>query len=145
MTRRQLISAAAGGAFLQRAGAVNYRDYSRCLPDYLRGLANHGYAKRNAAIAELKTAAAIQERQRWVRETFWNLVGGTPDRTPLNARTVGLRSVTASKTIYESRPGFHISANLHPQHRPAALPRRPFQMGHTTNGKAGDLTALSGL
>src|SRR5262245_36851208 len=66
-----------------------YRDYSRCLPDYLRDLAEAAYQKRNAAIAQLTTPGAIAERQRWVTETFWKLVGGQPERTPLNARVVG--------------------------------------------------------
>ena len=29
-----------------------YRDYSRCLPDYLRDLAERAYQSRNRAIAE---------------------------------------------------------------------------------------------
>lgn len=48
-----------------------YRDYSKCLPDYLSTLARAAYEKRNAQLATLTIPAAIRERQRWVRQTFW--------------------------------------------------------------------------
>src|SRR5438034_26006 len=92
LTRRQLLSmTAAIAAFpgvVRGQGAVpaaNYRSYSRCLPDYLRILAQRAYNLRNQEIAKLTTTAAIRDRQRWVRKTFWKLVGGTPERTPLKA------------------------------------------------------------
>ena len=68
---------------------MRYRDYSRCLPDYLRAQAERAYRRRNFAIAKLTTEAAIRERQSWVTRTFWKLNGGIPERTPLNPRTVG--------------------------------------------------------
>jgi len=48
-----------------------YRDYSKCLPDYLSTLARAAYEKLNAQLATLAIPAAIRERQRWVRQTFW--------------------------------------------------------------------------
>jgi len=124
------------------AGA-GYRDYSRCLPDYLHGLARQAYERRNEEIAKLKTPVAIRERQRWVRDTFWKLTGGMPERSPLNARTTGSferPGYRVEKVVYESRPGFHISANLYvPATGTPPYPGVLFQMGHTTNGKAGDL------
>ena len=66
-----------------------YRDYARCLPDFLSDLAEAAYKLRNAEIARLTTAEAIKVRQQWVKETFWKLVGGMPARTPLNPQTVG--------------------------------------------------------
>src|SRR4051794_40604274 len=94
--RREFLALSAVGAVLrsealaQQGAAANiYRDYSRCLPDYLRDLAERAYQTRNRAIARLTTPAAIRERQQWVAATFWSLNGGMPERTPLNARTVG--------------------------------------------------------
>ena len=149
-SRRELLQWAGAGAWAGYARAaaadgpsVRYRDYSRCLPDYLRGLAEAAYRARNAEIAKLTTAAAIRERQQWVTRTFWKLVGGMPERTPLNARTVGSferEGYRLEKVVYESQPRFYISANLYiPSVGRPPYPGVLFQMGHTTNGKAGDL------
>ena len=120
-----------------------YRDYSRCLPDYLRDLAERAYQSRNSAISSLTTPAAIRKRQQWVTETFWSLIGGMPDRTPLNARTVGSferPKYRVEKVVYESQPNFHISGTLYiPTVGRPPFPGVLYQMGHTTNGK-GDAT-----
>src|SRR5215471_9189321 len=94
--RRKFLALTATGALLKPSAAAQtadprglYRDYARCLPDFLSDLAAAAYTRRNTEIARLTTSAAIRERQRWVSETFWKLVGGMPARTPLNPRTVG--------------------------------------------------------
>lgn len=121
--------------------SVRYRDYSRCLPDYIRMQAERAYRLRNAEIAKLTTPEAIRERQRWVRRTFWKLAGGMPERTPLNARTVGSferEGYRVEKVVYESRPNFHIPANLYiPAKGRPPFPGVLVQMGHTLDGKAG--------
>lgn len=117
-----------------------YRDYSRCLPDYLSGLAREAYEKRNQALGLLVDAAAIQQRQQWARETFWGLIGGQPERTPLRARLTGefdRPAYRVQKIIYESRPGIVISANLYiPKSAQPPYPGVLFQMGHSPRGKA---------
>ena len=146
MSRREILAMAALGALLRRnavaqrgAPSIVYRDYSRCLPDYLRDLAERAYQMRNSAISRLTTPAAIRERQRWVTETFWKLVGGMPERTPLNARTVGTferPGYRVEKVVYESQPNFHISGTLYiPAVGRPPFPGVLYQMGHTTNGK----------
>jgi cephalosporin-C deacetylase-like acetyl esterase len=153
MTRRQLLStatllpplirfeAAAATANSSSYPGVNYRDYFRCLPDVLDELAARAYQVRNRQIASLTTPAAIRKRQEWTRETFWKLVGDAPERTPLNLRTVGSFErdhYRVEKLIYESQPGFHVSANLYiPKSYEPPFPGVLFQMGHTANGKAG--------
>jgi len=145
-TRRELFALAACGAALRATAQTPvriYRDYPRCLPDYLRSLADRAYRMRNAELAKLTTAAAVRARQEWVAETFWKIVGGKPERTPLNARTVGSferPGYRVEKLIYESQPGFHVSANLYiPANGNPPFPGVLFQMGHTANGKAADL------
>ncbi|MBO0858206.1 MAG: acetylxylan esterase [Chloracidobacterium sp.] len=120
---------------------VPYPDYFRCLPDFLNRLAARAYQARNEQIAALTTPAAVRRRQRWARETFWNLVGGAPERTPLNVRTLGgfeREGYRVEKLLYESQPNVYVSANLYipKSHRPP-FPGVLFQMGHTQNGKAG--------
>ena len=149
-SRREVLAMAAVGAVLRRraeaqqgAPSIMYRDYSRCLPDYLRDLAERAYQSRNRAISSLTTPAAIRKRQQWVTETFWSLIGGMPDRTPLNARTVGSferPKYRVEKVVYESQPNFHISGTLYiPTVGRPPFPGVLYQMGHTTNGK-GDAT-----
>src|SRR5689334_21991715 len=123
LTRRELLQYAGAGTLagcLRAAPAdgpsVRYRDYSRCLPDYLRSLVERAYEARNAEIAKLTTPEAIRERQQWATRTFWKIVGGMPERTPLKARTVGAferEGYRLEKIVYESQPEFYISANLY--------------------------------
>jgi dienelactone hydrolase len=148
-TRRELLALAACGSLLRSARAQTqspvkiYRDYSQCLPDFLRDVAERAYRMRNAELAKLTTADAVHARQQWVAETFWKIVGGRPASTPLNARTVGSferPGYRVEKVIYESQPKFHVAANLYiPTRGNPPFPGVLFQMGHTANGKAGDL------
>ncbi len=153
MTRRQLLTALAAVpplAGLRAASTassptsytgVAYRDYFRCLPDFLDGLAARVYQARNREIAALNSPAAVRRRQQWTRETFWKLVGGAPERTPLNIRTIGgfeREHYRVEKLLYESQPNLHVPANLYiPKSGKPPYPGVLFQMGHTPNGKAG--------
>jgi len=147
MTRRQLLALPAAGTLLRAPAfsqktfpGVAYRDYPRCLPDYLRELAEQAYQRRNREIAGLKTPEAIQTRQKWARETLWKLAGGELERTPLEAQKIGSferESYRLEKILYQSRPQFYISANLYiPTSGAAPYPAVLFQMGHSDNGKA---------
>jgi dienelactone hydrolase len=151
MTRRELfssflVSGAAGAlAFPARSAAqasfpgTPFHAYSRCLPDYLRGLAKQAVEKRDAELAKLVTQAAIDARQNWVRETLWKLIGGMPERTALNARTTGSlerEHYRVDKVIYESQPNLFVSANLYvPKQGDGPFPAVLFQMGHTDDGR----------
>ncbi|MCX6622176.1 MAG: acetylxylan esterase [Acidobacteria bacterium] len=144
MTRRELIrwscAAAAVAGPLRSANEIAYREYSRCLPDFLASLAREAYQRRKTAIARINTPAAVRRRAAWARKTFWELIGGQPERTPLNPRTVGTLErdgYRIEKVIYESRPNYLISANLFvPTTGKPPYPGVLFQMGHSPNGKA---------
>jgi dienelactone hydrolase len=137
MTRRTILSLLAAPGV-----QIGYRDYPRCLPDHLRELAQRSYLARNRELAKLTNGVAIRARQKWVRETFWKLAGGEPEKTPLNARSLGTierEGYRIEKILYESAPQFHVPANLYiPTSGKAPYPGILFQMGHTSNGKAGD-------
>ena len=76
MTRRQITRYAACCSALPALRAqIRYREYARCVPDYLAALAADAYARRNARIAALKTPAAIRDYQAWARRTFLNSRG----------------------------------------------------------------------
>jgi dienelactone hydrolase len=144
-SRREWLLTAAACALAPklRAGELSgfyYRDYSKGLPDYLSMLARTAYEKRNAQLAMLTTPAAIRERQHWARHTFWSLIGGEPERTPLNSRVTGQFERTGyrlEKIVYQSRPRVFVSANFYvPTTGKARYPAVLFQMGHAYNGKA---------
>lgn len=146
MNRREWMLAAVAASGFGRAEELRYpgtpyRDYSRCLPDYLRALASEAYARRNQEIARLTTPAAIAKRQKWSRETFWSLTGGEPERSPLHLKTTGSFERAAyrvEKLVFESFPGLHVPALLYiPKNHKPPFPGVLFQMGHAPNGKAG--------
>lgn len=149
LSRREMLGSGIGfavhGALNARATSAElsgfyYRNYSKCLPDYLSGLAREAYEKRNRALSLLTNQHAIEKRQEWVRQTFWKLVGGKPERTPLNPRITGhldRDGYRLEKVAYESLPGTFISANLYiPNNHKAPHPGVLFQMGHASTGKA---------
>lgn len=117
-----------------------FRDYSRCLSSYLSQLAETATQKRNAALAKLTSPAAIKARQDQVRATLWRLIGGQPERTPLNPRTTGSlerEGYKVDKIIYESRPNLFVSANLYvPTTGTGPFPAVLFQSGHYWEAKA---------
>ncbi len=158
MTRREMLGVVAAGAgtsglalrgqhaakphVIGYGGIIGYREYARCLPDAIRTLAAQAYEKRSAEIRKLTSASAIQERQRWARETFWKITGGMAERTPLNTRTTRRferERYRVENLVYESRPNEWISANLYiPKNGTAPFPGVLFHMGHSGNGKAAD-------
>jgi dienelactone hydrolase len=120
---------------------VDYRDYSRVLPDFLSRVAAEGLQRRNRALAAaMSSADTVRRRQEWCRTTFWKLVGGEPESSRLQVRVTGAFERPAyrvEKLIYESRPGFHVSANLYlPKSGGGPHPGVLFQCGHSLNGKA---------
>jgi pimeloyl-ACP methyl ester carboxylesterase len=119
---------------------TKFHAYSRCLPDYLSGLAHQAAETRNTALAKLVSPMAIQDRQKWARQTLWTLIGGTPERSALKARVVSSferEGYRVEKIIYESRPSLFVAANLYvPKRGSGPFPAVLFQSGHYWEGKA---------
>ncbi len=62
-----------------------------------------------------------------------------PDRTPLNPQLVGTlqgKGYRVEKIIFESRPGFHVTANLYLPESPPPWPAVIVPVGHSHDGKA---------
>ncbi|MGI8958263.1 MAG: alpha/beta hydrolase family protein [Bryobacteraceae bacterium] len=145
LSRRELLALASACALSPRLRAADlpgfyYRDYSKCLPDYLSALAKAAYEKRNNELSRLTSPNAISARQRWAREAFWQIVGGRPEETPLKARVMGKverSGYNVEKVVYESQPGIVVSANIYlPSSGKPPYPGVLFQMGHSPEGKA---------
>jgi dienelactone hydrolase len=140
LTRRTALLTLLGGTVA--LGEPRFRVYSRCLPGYLASLARDAYQRRNAALAGIKSPADVRARQAWARRTLWELIGGQPERTPLDPQPSGgfeRSGYRLEKLSYASRPGLRIPANLYiPTSGQAPFPGVLFQMGHSLNGKAYD-------
>jgi len=146
VTRRELIAVAAGAAApLRNARAaaqpeLSLHNYSNCAPEHLIALARAARERRQRALSAIRDPVAIAERQRWARETFWKLIGGEPQRTPLNARITGTferSGYRVEKIVFESSPRVFVSANLYvPANGRPPYPGVLFQMGHSFAGKA---------
>lgn len=109
------------------------------LRNHFRKLAHAALDQRLARYEELKTPDQIQTWQDQQRERFRNLLGGFPERTPLNARVVGKLNgdgFRVEKVIYESRPGFFVTATLYLPATSGPHPGVLVPCGHTENGKA---------
>jgi len=108
----------------------------------LMRVAEAQYAERAKALSALDGAEAWRGRQRYVRETLIDMMGGMPERTPLNARVVGSlerEGYRVENVIFESRPEFYVTANVYvPTVGPGPYPALVSPCGHSENGKAYD-------
>jgi cephalosporin-C deacetylase-like acetyl esterase len=102
-------------------------------------IAQQQLERREKAIAEIRTVADAERRKQTVRETFLSLIGGLPDYSgPLNPRITGSiqsEKYTIEKVIFESLPGFYVTANLYRPSQPGRYPGVLLQAGHTQEGK----------
>ncbi|MBN1417642.1 MAG: prolyl oligopeptidase family serine peptidase [Planctomycetes bacterium] len=97
-------------------------------------------AAGNRARSALKTKEDAEAYVRAVREKIQRSFGPWPEKTPLRARTMGVVERDAYRienVIFESRPGFLVTANLYiPKDRSLPLPGVVGTCGHSANGKA---------
>ena len=128
-----------------RSRAVNPANEGRLqLEQYLDGFATQDEAARAITVAAIHTRAQALARQAHVRAQILSLIGALPQRTPLNARTLGETQADGfriRKVIFESQPNFFVTALLYvPDGAPAGGKRSAIIMspGHAPSGKAGD-------
>ncbi len=113
----------------------------RQLRDYLHVEVRRAMDARRAEIAALKSPEDVARRQKELRTKFVDALGGLPDRTPLNARTVGKVArdgYRVEKVIYESRPAHHVTATLYLPPGDGPHPGVLMPIGHSENAKAAD-------
>ena len=106
---------------------------------WMNGIAQGQLQQRTDSILSIATLEQAQERKRLVRAKLLEDLGGLPDyHGPLHARITGRisnDSYTVEKVIYESLPGFYITANVYRPNRPGRYPGVLLQAGHTQEGK----------
>ena len=111
------------------------------LEHYLTDIAEEHWSARRTKLANLKSAADVTARASYIRAEFIKAIGGFPEtRTPLNARITGTLvrdGYKIEKLIYESLPGFFVTANVYvPTSTPGPFPAILGTSGHAAVGKA---------
>lgn len=102
-------------------------------------LAQQQLQRREEAIAQVRNVADAELRKQFVRKTFLSLIGGLPDyRGPLNPSITGriqAEGYSIEKVIFQSLPGFYVTANLYRPNQAGRYPGVLLQAGHTQEGK----------
>jgi len=124
--------------------------YGNELNEFYVRKVRRNFAQRAARLAAIRTKdealAYVAELKEKMRSIFQ-----FPERTPLNARTVvrrKMRGYTLENIVFESRPGYPVTANLYlPEDGSAKHPGVLLLCGHSTQGKCGPTyrTAAIGL
>jgi cephalosporin-C deacetylase-like acetyl esterase len=105
-----------------------------------------------------QTEGGWEEHHRALRQSLIESIGGLPEKTPLNARVTGVierPGFRVEKILFESRPGFFVTASLYLPDRARFSGLRPgvlIPSGHAKPAKAHDeyqsmgaLLALNGF
>jgi len=112
------------------------------LHEYLIQECQKHFDERRKAVEAVTTPQQFAERQKKLRADWLAALGGLPEKTPLNPKTVATLDRAAyriEKVIYESRPNHHVTANLYiPKTGKPPYPALLVPSGHSDNAKAAD-------
>ncbi|REJ94670.1 MAG: hypothetical protein DWQ34_08000 [Planctomycetota bacterium] len=104
--------------------------------------------KRRERYEKLTTPEEITDYQNDLREFFTAQLGGFPERTPLNAETVGVIDADGyriEKVIYESQPQHHVTANLYLPDGEGPFAGVVVSSGHSRTAKTADYNQRFGI
>lgn len=109
--------------------------------EQILALAKRQEAQRRAEFAAIKTPAELESLQQSLREKFLRLIGGLPtsDGPPKHRQTglIDADDYTIEKFVYESFPGYFVSAVLYkPKNFAGRRPAVISPCGHSPEGKA---------
>jgi dienelactone hydrolase len=115
----------------------------RMMQDYFVARVRQIEAASAARRAAIRTSAEARAYVREVREKARQCFGPWPEKTPLAPRVTGTierDGYRIDKVIFDSRPGFPVTANLYvPTGRSSPLPGVVAVCGHSANGKAAEI------
>ncbi|MBI4623590.1 MAG: acetylxylan esterase [Verrucomicrobia bacterium] len=115
---------------------LHYSDAPNALYHFLTAEAFKLLEARAGKITQIKTRDGLLQRQAEVRRTMWEMLGPFPEKTPLNAKitgTVRKNGYRIENVIYDSLPGFHVTASLFiPENASKPAPAILFCSGHST-------------
>src|ERR1700731_424324 len=122
------------------AGMDEFHDIRKMLPARLALEVNQRLRQRAEVVAKISTLDDVAARRKLVRATILEVVGGLPERTPLNARVTGTLDrgdYKIERIVFESQPRFFVTANLYlPKQGSAPHPAILFPLGHEMGGKS---------
>jgi dienelactone hydrolase len=116
--------------------------FPRMVQEFFVARENEIHRQRLKRLAALTTKKDAEGYVTSVRAAIREAFGPFPEKTPLNprvTRVVERDAYTIENVLFESRPGFLVSANLYiPRGRTFPLPGVVASCGHSANGKAID-------
>ena len=117
----------------------NWLQYSDAPNSFYHFLGNEAYKmleSRAGKVAQISTREELLQRQADVRKTMWEIIGPFPEKCSLNAKitgTVKKDGYRVENIIYESLPGFYVTASLFiPSNVKKPAPAILFCSGHST-------------
>jgi dienelactone hydrolase len=121
---------------------LHYTDVENSLYHHLAEQAYDYLEQRQLTIETLNSEADWLQYQKQIQETFQDIIGPFPEKTPLKPRITGTLDrpdFTVEKIVYQSRPDFYVTAVMMlPKNRPAKSPAVIYTSGHTENGFRSD-------
>jgi len=112
----------------------------RDMPQRLRGWLQNEAEKYLSQRPRLENASAVKARGKEFRRQLLANIGELPERTPLNAKIVGVierENFRIEKIIFESQPKFYVTANLYlPKKGTGPYPAILFPLGHEAGAKS---------
>jgi len=148
-----LASALESAAAAQTAGAAQpagirqpagtWQPYSREMPDmllaYLERKTNALESEWDQKRAQIRTPAAMTERNRFVREKCTEMIHGLAERTPLTPQVVRVHEREGYRiecVMFQSQPDFWVTASLYvPTRGGGPFPGIISPCGHTSEGR----------
>ena len=114
--------------------------YGHLVQEYFVNRVRELVGKRQEQLDKARTKKDVMRLRAQARKSLARSFGPLPKRTPLNARVTGTikrKTYTIEKVIYESRPGFPVTANLYiPREGSGPFPCVLGTCGHSGVGKA---------
>jgi cephalosporin-C deacetylase-like acetyl esterase len=118
------------------------RGYGEEMPDmlvaYLQNKTNALAAEWDRKRAQIRTPAALEERNRFVRARSIEMIHGLPERTPLNpviVRVLERDGYRIESLMFESRPNFWVTASLYVPSGNGPFPGIISPCGHSANAR----------
>ncbi len=128
------------GESAQAADLQAYNRFPRMMQDYFLDRVGESLAKSRKRRASLKTKQDAEAYVKDVRAKITQCFGPWPEKTSLNARITGTierDTYKIEKVIFDSRPGFPVTANLYlPKGKNRPLPAVIGTCGHGDPAKA---------